>query len=35
MATSSLILTSDKQLRGKEEFRTMNFIVAVEVGTLK
>ena len=35
MATRSLIFTSDKQLRGKEEFRTMNFIVALEVGTLK
>ena len=35
MATRSLILISDKQLRGKEEFRRMNFIVALEVGTLK
>ena len=32
MATRSLIMTSDKQRRGKEEFRTMNFIVALARG---
>ena len=35
MATRSLIMTSDKQLRGKEEFRAMNFIMALEMGNLK
>ena len=35
MATRSLIMTSDKQRRGKEEFHAMNVIMALEMGTLK